>query len=383
MKPVINISGTLVGDGHPVFIIAEIGQNHQGSLEIAKQMILKAKELGADCVKFQKSCLQAKFTKRALEKQYTGPTSWGATYGEHKTYLELSMDDYRTLQQFCSEIGIVFTASAMDPISLEQLIQLKVPFVKIGSGDADNLPMLRQAALVEKIPLIVSTGMQSWAQVQQIYQILRRKPTGLLHCVSAYPTPPGEVCLNLIPLYKEHFPEFIIGYSGHELGLQITVASVLLGARIIERHFTLNKGWKGTDHKASLDPAEFGRLVGYVRAVEQLKCDPGDVPDMLPNVLLEADFNQGELALALKPVTLGDRRLMTSEVACHSKLGKSLVFCRDVEAGHTLEPSDVAVKVSEPHGLSPTKFDNIVGRTVLRTHRMDEPILAEDLIPML
>ncbi|XP_065072967.1 sialic acid synthase [Ochlerotatus camptorhynchus] len=378
----MNISGTLVGDGHPVFIIAEIGQNHQGSLEIAKQMILKAKELGVDCVKFQKSCLQAKFTVKALERQYTGPHSWGTTYGEHKSYLEFSIDDYRSLQQFCSEIGILFTASAMDPISFQQLIQLKVPFVKIGSGDADNLPMLRQAALADNIPLIVSTGMQSWNQVQQIHQILRENSTALLHCISAYPTPPEEACLNLIPLYKEHFPELLIGYSGHELGLQITVASILLGARIVERHFTLDKGWKGTDHKASLNPAEFGRLVKYIRMVENVKCARADVPKMLSEVLQDDDFNREELARALKPVTVDDRKLMTSEIACHSKLGKSLVFGSNVEAGHALEWTDVAVKVSEPRGLSPTWFDRIVGRTVVHPHRMDEPIVAEDLVPV-
>nr|XP_019528907.2 sialic acid synthase-like [Aedes albopictus] len=376
----MNICGKFVGENHPVFIVAEIGQNHQGSLEIAKEMILEAKELGVDCVKFQKSNLNAKFTRNALERSYSGPNSWGSTYGEHKLHLEFSTNEYRALQQFCSEIDIMFTASAMDPVSLQQLVDLEVPFIKIGSGDADNLPLLRQAALAD-MPLVVSTGMQSWAQVQRIHQILCDSSTALLHCISAYPTPPKETHLNLIPLYKRHFPEFVIGYSGHELGLQITVASVLLGARIVERHFTLDKSWKGTDHQASLDPAEFGRLVRYIRAVENIGCvrESHQIQQICAQVLLESDYNRDELGQALKSATVDDRKLLEAEIACHSKLGKSLVFGSDVEPGHVLQKADVAVKVSEPHGLSPTLYDSVVGRKIARSCRKDDPIRENDL----
>ncbi|XP_062561497.1 sialic acid synthase [Armigeres subalbatus] len=376
----MNIAGKFIGEDHPVFIIAEIGQNHQGCLRIAKEMILKAKQLGVDCVKFQKSDLQSKFTKKALEKPYVGPNSWGATYGEHKSHLEFTIDDYKVLQNFCTEIDILFTASAMDPVSLQQLVDLRVPFIKIGSGDADNIPLLRQAALVD-IPLVVSTGMQSWTQVQHIHQIIGHKPSALLHCVSAYPTASEDACLGLITLYNQHFPELIVGYSGHELGLQITVASVLLGARIIERHFTLDKTWKGTDHKASLDTNELARLTKYIRTVENIGRAESNhkIHEILQQVLNEEDYNREELHAALKPVTVNDRKLMPSELPCHSKLGKSLVFSNDVEPEHVLRSSDIAVKVSEPQGLQPAKFDKIVGRKVTRRFRKDDPIMEHEL----
>ncbi|XP_001864749.2 sialic acid synthase [Culex quinquefasciatus] len=376
----MKISGRDVGDGHPVFVVAEIGQNHQGSLEVAKRMIVKAKELGADCVKFQKSCIAAKFTRNALRKPYSGDNSWGSTYGEHKAFLEFSLEDYKELQRFCAEQDILFSASAMDPVSLQQLLELRVPFIKIGSGDADNVPMLRTAAAATSVPLIVSTGMQSWSQVQNIYPIIKAHPSAaLLHCISAYPTPPEQSLLNLVPLYKDQFPELVIGYSGHEMGLQLSVASVLAGARIVERHFTLDKSWKGTDHRASLDPAEFGRLVRYVRAVEGMKVEGERIVEVLSSVLEARDFNGEELALALRSVTGEDRKLLVSEVACHKKLGKSLVFAGDFAKGHKLREEDVAVKVSDPHGLSPTWYDQVVGRTVARDCRQDEPICGEDI----
>ncbi|XP_058823614.1 sialic acid synthase [Topomyia yanbarensis] len=374
----MKIFGRDVGDGYPVFIIAEIGQNHQGSMEVAKEMIVRAKEIGVDCIKFQKSCLPAKFTRKALERSYTGENSWGRTYGEHKTHLEFSLSDYRALQKFCSDIGILFSASAMDPISLEHLTELQLPFIKIGSGDADNIPLLRKAAVTD-IPLVISTGMQSWDQVQHIYSIFKNKPIALLHCVSAYPTPPSESLLKLIPLYKRYFPDIVIGYSGHELGLQLTLASVLLGARIVERHFTLDKDWKGTDHKASLDPAEFGRLVGYIRCVENLRVNHENIINLLSKTLNETDYNRDELLLALKQVSASDRKLLGSEVACHSKLGKSLVFMRDVLEGQSLTAADVGVKVSEPHGLAPIWFDRVLGLKVVHTCRQDEPIQEGDV----
>lgn len=375
----MNIGGRSVGNGHPVFIVAEIGQNHQGSLDVAKEMIVKAKEIGVDCVKFQKSCLDAKFTRSALDRTYSSENSWGRTYGEHKKHLEFSIEDYRTLQQFCSEHDILFSASAMDPISLKQLNGLQLPFIKIGSGDADNIPLLTEAAELD-VPLIVSTGMQSWNQVKRIYSILRDRPAALLHCVSAYPMPSSDAVLKLIPLYRERFPDLVIGYSGHELGLQLSVTSVLLGARIIERHFTLNKTWKGTDHKASLDPMEFSKLIHYIRTIENLCIEPNAevISSVLRKVLNEEDFDLDQLSMALKPVTIADRKLLASEVACFRKLGKSLVYKNGLSRGHILSQDDINVKVSEPHGIRPEFLESVLGQRIVRPCYQDEPILESD-----
>lgn len=150
------IADAIIGSQR-TFVIAEIGQNHQGDITIAKRMIAKAKSIGADCVKFQKSCLKEKFTLAALERPYNSINSWGKTYGEHKQNLEFSIDQYKVLQNFASELDIIFTASAMDIQSLQDLVNLDVPVIKIGSGDANNIPLLTKAAKCP-VPLIISTG---------------------------------------------------------------------------------------------------------------------------------------------------------------------------------------------------------------------------------
>ncbi|XP_050083437.1 sialic acid synthase [Anopheles aquasalis] len=362
-----------------VFVVAEIGQNHQGSLEIAKQMIRKAKDCGADCVKFQRSNLEAKFTAAALARPYEGSNSWGKTYGQHKAHLEFSFEDYRELQRYAEDdVGVLFTASAMDMLSFRELEeQLKVPFIKIGSGDANNVPLLRYAA-TRSIPLIVSTGMQRWDEICKIRRIFaERCDVALLHCVSAYPTPPEDTMLQLIPLYRQHFPELTIGYSGHELGIQLTIASVALGARIVERHFTLDKSWKGTDHQASLDPEEFQRMVKGIRMIEEMPGTACPILELVAHVLDSADYDEAELKQALRAITVEDRKLLSSELACSTKLGKSLVYSNDLAVGHTLREIDLDVKVSQPQGLSPWLYDSVIGSTLRQTVTADGPLLEQ------
>lgn len=231
------------GDGaESVYIIAEIGQNHQGDIEIAKRMIAAAKVAGADCVKFQKSCLPEKFTKAALDRRYDGPNSWGCTYGAHKQHLEFSREQYELLQQFAHEQNITFTASAMDRQSLMDLVDLNVPMIKIGSGDANNVPLLREAAKLPQ-PLIISTGMQNQSMVDGIVDIMqstRKTNYCLLHCVSSYPTAAEHVQLRRLCEYRKRFPNVCIGYSGHELGTAISTAAVALGAKVCDCAFAFD-----------------------------------------------------------------------------------------------------------------------------------------------
>lgn len=179
------VPGRLIGPTHPVFIIAEIGQNHQGNLETAKEMIMKAKQCGADCVKFQKSCLKEKFTKNALERAYHSENSFGSTYGEHKAYLEFSDEEFEILKDFCqNEVKIAMTASAMDDLSVDFLVNLGVPFIKIGSGDSNNMILLQKVAKIIDMVAVISTGMSEISQVQQIYDIFkgsREKSQQLCH----------------------------------------------------------------------------------------------------------------------------------------------------------------------------------------------------------
>lgn len=194
------------------YFIAEIGQNHQGNIEIAKQLIMSAAEKGVNCVKFQKSHLSSKFNSNALAWPYNSKNSWGKTYGDHKRYLELTENDYIELQAFATSLSVDFTASAMDLPSLYFLHSLKVPFIKIGSGDAENIPLLTAAAALH-IPLVISTGMCSIESVKRIYNIISKEHKNfvLMHCTSSYPTPENELNLNVIETYKQLFPDVIIG----------------------------------------------------------------------------------------------------------------------------------------------------------------------------
>ncbi|KPI94780.1 Sialic acid synthase [Papilio xuthus] len=236
MSTIILRNNVKIGGNNPCFIIAEIGQNHQGDIEIAKKLIKAAKEAGADCVKFQKSSLKDKFTKQRLEQPYNNINSWGSTYGEHKRYLEFSEDEYRVLLKYAQDLDIMFTASAMDMESFDFLLNLKVPFIKIGSGDSNNLLYIKYAA-TKKIPLIVSTGMIDKATVTSIYDIIstQHKHFCLLHCVSAYPTPYEDCNLRVLQDYRNCY-DVPVGYSGHELGIKVVIAAVALGAKKHERH---------------------------------------------------------------------------------------------------------------------------------------------------
>lgn len=222
-------------DCNRTFIIAEIGQNHQGDISIAKKMIATAKSIGADCVKFQKSCLPEKFTTAALNRSYDSEHSWGRTYGEHKKHLEFTIEQFKVLQEYASELDIMFTASAMDIQSLRELQKLNLPVIKIGSGDANNIPLLIEAAL-DPTPLIISTGMQSESMIDRIVEIMKSNGKDnycLLHCVSAYPTNADDVYLNMIDYYRKKFRGITVGYSGHEQGIAISIAAVLLGAKVV------------------------------------------------------------------------------------------------------------------------------------------------------
>lgn len=379
----IKVGDKWIGENHPCFFIAEIGQNHQGEIKIAKEMILKAKEIGADCVKFQKSDLQEKFTATALERDYFSENSWGKTYGEHKEFLEFSIEQYKELQKFSNEIGILFTASAMDMVSFNQLIDLKVPFIKIGSGDANNIPLIKKSSNQE-IPLIISTGMQSLKTVEKISSIMNstNKTFVLMHCISSYPTKPEETNLRLIEFYRNKFPKTIIGYSGHEEGILISQAAVLLGAKVIERHFTLNKSLKGSDHKSSLLPEEYQKLIKNIRMIEK------NISDLIPRteeclIKLLRNFNifnspedLRQIQYALKEEV--ERKLMSCEVDCFNKLGKCLVYSKSNLIGHVLTEKDVCVKVCEPKGIPGEDFDFVIGKILRKDVMADEPVLTED-----
>ncbi|KAH8358484.1 hypothetical protein KR093_000457 [Drosophila rubida] len=361
-----------------VYIIAEIGQNHQGSVDTAKLMILEAKKAGCHCVKFQKSDLKAKFARSALERNYISDHAWAKTYGEHKEYLEFSKDQYRQLQAYSKAIEIDFTASAMDEQSLDFLVELKVPFIKIGSGDANNFPLLIKAAAM-MIPLVISTGMQTMQTVDKIVEIMNQAGNNnfaLMHCVSSYPTAYGDCNLRMIPALMTRFPNVTIGYSGHELGQSITKAAVLAGARIVERHFTLDKTQKGSDHRCSLEPRELLCLIEGINQfkVNQTLCNPS----YSSNEIIQMLDGDDDLKASLIEIT--QKEILQCELACRCKLGKSVVAARQLEKGHILQSVDLCIKVSEPSGITAEKYFDVIGMQLICGVDEDEAITENVLM---
>ncbi|XP_049875158.1 sialic acid synthase-like [Pectinophora gossypiella] len=336
-----------IGGNNPCFIIAEVGQNHQGDIGLAKELIKAAKEAGANCVKFQKTCLEEKFTKKYLERPYDNRNSWGKTYGDHKRHLEFSHSQYKELFKYAQEVGILFTASAMDIVSFDFLVNLQVPFIKIGSGDSNNTLLLKHAAS-KKLPLIISTGMVDKRAVKLIYDTIsaQHKQFCLLHCISAYPVPYEDCNLSVLQDYKDTF-DIPVGYSGHELGIAVALGAVALGAKVLEKHITLDKSMKGTDHVCSLTPSELAQLVKDVRNFESSLGSP-------------------------------IKKVVPSEIACIDKLQKTLVMGSLKSKGDLLYPGDVKVKVAEPKGLNALRFEDVIHKTLLCDKKEDDPIYEGD-----
>ena len=360
-------SGRFIGAEHPPFIIAEIGQNHQGELDIAKRMISAAAEAGVDCVKFQKSSLSDKFNARALARPYTSPHSWGDTYGDHKRHLEFTEDQFRQLQQHATEKGVFFTASAMDPVSAEFLDSINVPFIKIGSGDSNNLPLLAKVAKMGR-PMVVSTGMcdMNWVRrmVDTVTSITDK--VALLQCTSTYPCPPRDTCLRVMETYRDTWPDVHVGYSGHEEGLAVSVAAARLGARVIERHFTLDKTWRGSDHKCSLDPGELATLCHHVKNKTELR-------------MFKEIFSEAENMAVKEAMEVSTKTVLESEQSCIGKLGKTIVAMKDIPAGSLITRDDVDIKVAEPRGIDPRNIDQYIGKLSRSYIKQDDSIQIASL----
>lgn len=342
-------SGTIIGRGYPCFVVAEIGNNHQGDVAIARRMVEEAARAGVQAVKFQKRDMNAMFTDEGLQMPYSGPNSFGQTYGEHRLALELPIEDMVELKALAQSLGLVFFASGWDQISLGELIDLDVEILKIGSADMVNIPLLRQAGAT-RLPVILSTGMSSLDEVDVAVSELRRFHNDiiLMHCNSTYPCP--DECVGL-PVMAELAKRYNlnVGYSGHERGIGPSVAAAALGACVVERHFTLDRTLRGTDHQASLDPAGFAQMVSLIREAE------------------------AAMAVCRKEVFETERKVAV-------KLRKSVVFARDLPAGHVLCEADLTVKCPG-QGISPIHWDDILGRTLVAAVRHEDLVQWDQLAP--
>ena len=251
-------------------ILAEVGVNHNGSLEIATALIDVAKEAGVDYIKFQKR--EPRVSVPRSQWNIPKVTPWGVTmpYIEYKERMEFHEEEYDQIDAYCKLRGIKWLASAWDTESVDFLLKYKPDYLKGPSAMATNLPLLKYMRGTG-IPIVLSTGMCTWEDVDIAVEIAQ--PAVLLHCVSTYPCANEELNLRCVTEYQRRYPSIPIGYSGHEVGLMPTVAAVALGAVLVERHITLNRTMKGTDQAASVEPEGLRRLVHYIRQVEQAMGD--------------------------------------------------------------------------------------------------------------
>jgi sialic acid synthase len=347
------IDGTLIGESADCYVIAEIGHNHQGSVEQAKELFQKAHECGANAVKLQKRHNSTLYTTDYFHRPYEHENSFGPTYGTHREALEFERDEYRELKSYAKELGITFFATAFDFRSADFLADLDMPAYKIASGDLTNTPLLRYVAEIGR-PVVFSTGAGTLDDVRRAYETVAgvNDQIAILQCTAGYPAVFEELDLRVIETYRQLFPDVVIGFSGHDSGIAMAVAAYVLGARIVEKHFTLNRAMKGTDHAFSLEVPGLSRLVRDLRRTR---------------------------------VALGDgtKKMYPSESDPALKMGKKLVAARDLPAGHSLTVSDIALK-SPGDGLPPYELDRFLGRTLRHPVGADTALtfeLLEELIP--
>ena len=265
MSRTIKFADKLVGDGQPTLIIAEIGINHNGSLDITRQLIDVAVESGCDAVKFQKRdpelCVPADMRDKMRE------TPWGyITYLEYKKHIEFGLEEFKAIDQYCKEKGILWFASCWDEPSVDFMAQFDTPCIKIPSAALTDRKLLEKT-LSQDCPIMLSTGMSTMQEIEAAVKLLGSDRLLLAHATSTYPCPVEELNLRMVQTLASEF-DCPIGYSGHETGLTPTVASVALGATFVERHITLDRAMWGSDQSASIEPVGLERLVRNIRVVD-------------------------------------------------------------------------------------------------------------------
>lgn len=342
----VRIGNRLLGDGEPCYVIAEIGNNHNGDFDRAIALVDAAIAAGADCAKFQ---------MRKLDEVYRASSLSGKDDDLAVEYtldllrrFELPIAQQKKIAEYCATKGIQYLCTPWDAKSVAVLEGFGVLAYKVASADLTNLPLLARLAATGK-PLIVSTGMSTTDEIKAAAKFLDDRDAGyvLLHCQSTYPAALHNIHLRFMETLREIHP--VIGYSGHERGIAVSTAAVALGAVVIERHITLDREMEGPDHAASLEPEEFKALVSGIREVE-----------------------------AARGEKLSERALSQGELINRENLAKSLVAARDLQAGSVISESDIAVK-SPGQGLSPLKMPALLGRKLTRTMAADDYFFQSDL----
>jgi N-acetylneuraminate synthase/sialic acid synthase len=343
------VDGKRISDDGDCYVVAEIGHNHQGSLEQALELIRAAKECGVDAVKFQKRDNRALFTRAFFDSPYDNENSFGPTYGAHREALELGEAEWAEMKDLAHSLDLAFIAAAFDVPSADFLAGLDIDAFKFASGDLLNVPLLRHVAAFGK-PVLLSTGGGTMTDIERAVGAILplNEHLCVLHCTASYPAEVDDLNLRVITSLRERFPELVIGFSDHHNGIAMALVAYMLGARVVEKHFTLNHAWKGSDHPYSLMPEGMRKLVRDLRRA---------------------------------PAALGDgvKRRYASEERPLEKMGKKLVAARDLDAGHVLAEDDLAAKSPADGGLPPFELDRLVGARLRRAVREDEALSLEDV----
>jgi N,N'-diacetyllegionaminate synthase len=327
-----------------VFIIAEAGVNHNGKLELAKKLVDKAQEVGADCIKFQtfisKNIVSKDTDKANYQKVQTGT---GESQLSMLKKLELSFDCFIELNEYCMLKGIKFLSTAFDFESIEFLADLGMSMWKVPSGEITNLPYLIKIAKTHQ-PVILSTGMSTLDDIRAAIDALNKYGCGaitLLHCTTEYPAPYADVNLNAMRTIGDVF-DLPVGYSDHTKGIEIPIAAVAMGAKVIEKHFTLDRNMEGPDHKTSLEPNEFLTMVRTIRNVEMA-------------------------------IGNGEKKPTESEIRNMDVVRKSIIASRRIKKGELFSKDNITTK-RPGTGISPMKWFEVIGQVAIRDFEEDELI---------
>ncbi|MCG2686752.1 N-acetylneuraminate synthase family protein, partial [Candidatus Parcubacteria bacterium] len=334
--------------GEPIFIIAEIGDNHHGGYFMAKRCGEEAAKAGADAVKLQKRFITEVFAKELIDRPQEKDQIFGKTYGEYRRNLELDEDDLIKLKKLAESLGMIFFVTPFDKRSADFLESIDMDLYKIASFDMTNIPLLQHVAKKNK-PMILSVGMSTWDEIDEAVKTILQynKQLMIKHCVSIYPTPDEKMNLATIAELKTRYAPLPIGYSGHEKDILPTLMAVALGALTVERHFTLDNALPGPDHSLSIEPQEFKEMVDAIRRIERLRGS-------------------------------ANIRLQEEELRTRKKHGKSIVALKNIPAG-TVITADMLTCKSPGYGLKPNMLEKVVGKKT-NVDISEDTVITEDSI---
>jgi len=345
-----SIMNKKIGNDYPIFLIAEAGINHNGIISLAKKLVDLAVKAECNAIKFQTFITEDLLLTETPKAEYQkSKREESETFYEMIKKYELSQEDFRELNKYCREKGIIFLSTPFDEISVNFLAELNVPAFKIGSGDMNNFPLLELICSYKK-PILLSTGMSTLDEVKETVEFVRSNnisDIAIFQCTTNYPTSLEEINLNVIDLYKQEFPFALIGFSDHSLGMEASIGAAAKGVKIIEKHITLDKNMEGPDHSASLGPDELFNWVKSVRNIEKALGTKKKVPTE----------SEKEIAKIAR---------------------KSIVTIKDLKEGEILTDEHISIK-RPGSGIPPKYFKTILGKKILKDISKNSIISWEDI----